>query len=81
MDIEIFVIRISGNYWKNGVNSSEALRLTCEFEGKRIMNCKLAQSLYRLFDSSNMIILDKPKSDRHRSLSLELISYMKSLKT
>ena len=37
------------------------------------MNSKLAQSWYRRFEISDMTILDKPKSVRHWSLSLELV--------
>ena len=49
------------------------LKLICEFEDENGMNCKFAQSWYRRFESGDMTMLEKPKSDRHRSLSLELI--------
>lgn len=74
MDIDKIVIRgILRHYWKKGVKASEASRIICEFEGENAMNCKLAQSWYRRFESGDMTTLDKPKSGRHRSLSLELI--------
>ena len=81
MDIEKFVIRgITRYYQQKDTNAYDASRLVCQFEGENVMNYKLGKSRCSRFDKSNVATLDKPKSDRHRSLSLELIKLYQTQK-